>query len=263
MRSLYADKKEEQLADTLSIFGADITALQEMRWIGNGISQNRDFDIYFSCHEKHHLLGVGFLVGKKLKDSVIGFNNISDRLCTLRLRSRFYNISIINVHCHTEDSNDQEKDNFFDQIENAVNACPRHDVKIVLGDFNAKIGRQPEYRQITGAHSLHELSNDNGQRTIELAASLNMVVASTRFPRKDIHKWTWTSPDGVTRNQIDHVLINNRYLSCLSHVRSYRGANCDSDHFLVGAAFRARIGSKKIDLKGRSVKINTEENHLL
>ena len=54
MRSLYADKKEEQLADTLSIFGADITALQEMRWIGNGISQNRDFDIYFSCHEKHH-----------------------------------------------------------------------------------------------------------------------------------------------------------------------------------------------------------------
>ncbi len=93
-------------------------------------------------------------------------------------------------------------------------------------------------------HSLHETSNDNGCRLIDHAVSNNMVISSTCFPHKNIHKATWISPDGLTANQIDHVLIDGRHCSNILDVRSCRGPNIDSDHYLVKVRFRARIRTK-------------------
>jgi hypothetical protein len=57
-----------------------------------------------------------------------------------------------------------------------------------------------------------------------------MVVASILFNHKDIHKMTCRSPDGQTFNQIDHLLIDARHVSNVMDVRTFRGANIDSDH---------------------------------
>jgi len=57
-----------------------------------------------------------------------------------------------------------------------------------------------------------------------------MVVASILFNHKDIHKMTWRSPDGQTFSQIDHLLIDARHVSNVMDVRTFRGANIDSDH---------------------------------
>ena len=54
-------------------------------------------------------------------------------------------------------------------------------------------------------------------------------------------KYTWTSPDGKTHYQIDHVLIDRRWHSSVLDVRSFRGADCDTDHYLVIAKFRERL----------------------
>lgn len=91
--------------------------------------------------------------------------------------------------------------------------------------------------------SLHAVTNDNGQRCIDFAASRGMVVRSTYFPRKDIHKATWTSPDQRTKTQIDHVLIDGRFFSDVTHVRTFRGANIDSDHYLVGVDMRSKLST--------------------
>lgn len=84
--------------------------------------------------------------------------------------------------------------------------------------MNAKIGRETTHQAIMGKESLHKESNDNGERIIDFATSKNMVVLSTCFPRKDIHKYTWRSPDGKTHNQIDHVLIDKRGASGIMQV---------------------------------------------
>jgi hypothetical protein len=67
-----------------------------------------------------------------------------------------------------------------------------------------------------------------------------MVVKSMMFPFQNIHEYTWTSPDGKTHNQIDHILIDRKWLSSLPDVRSFRGADCDTDHYLVVAIVRER-----------------------
>ena len=61
-----------------------------------------------------------------------------------------------------------------------------------------------------GNESLHQDSKGKGVRIVNFATSKNLVVKNTMFPRRNIRKYTWTSPDEKTHNQIDHRLIDRR-----------------------------------------------------
>jgi hypothetical protein len=79
-----------------------------------------------------------------------------------------------------------------------------------------------------GRHGLG-VKNENGELFIDFC----MVIGGTMFIHKRIYKITWESPDGVTKNQIDHITISNKWKKSLLNVRSYRGADIDSGHHLV------------------------------
>ena len=95
-------------------------------------------------------------------------------------------------------------------------------MKIVLGDFNAKVGRENIFKPTIGNESLHQDNNGNGVRIVQFGTSKNLVVKNTIFPHRNFHKCTWTSPDGQTHNQIDHILIDRRWHSSIIDVRSFR-----------------------------------------
>jgi hypothetical protein len=141
----------------------------------------------------------------------------------------------------TEDKCDDTKDSIYEELEGVFNQFPKYHMKILLEDFNAKVGREDIFKPTIGNGSLHETSNDSGVRVVNFATPKNLVVKSTMFPHRKIHKYTWTSPDGKTRYQIDHVLVDRRRQSNLLDVRSFRGADCDMDHYLVAAKLRERL----------------------
>jgi hypothetical protein len=103
---------------------------------------------------------------------------------------------------HLETSDVEEKDGFFDVLERAYDISPRNNIKIVLGNFIAQVGKEAVNYHTTAKNSLHSLVNGNGSLLIQFAVSGNMIIGSTFYPLKDIHRSTCRSPDGVTFNQI-------------------------------------------------------------
>jgi len=126
------------------------------------------------------------------------------------LRGRWRNIIVVNVHAPSEEKSDVSKDSFYEELEQVFDHFPKYHMKILLGDFNEKVGRENIFKPTIGQESLHQDSNDNGVRLVNFATSQNLMVKSTMFPHRNIHKYTWTSPDGKTQNQIYHVLISRR-----------------------------------------------------
>jgi hypothetical protein len=128
-------------------------------------------------------------------------------------------------------------------------------MKILLSDFNAKVGREDIFKPTIENETLHEINNYNGVREVNYATSKNLVVKSTMFPHRNIHKYTWTTPDGKTHNQIDHILIDRRRHSSVIDVSSFRGADCDSDHYLVVTKVREKLTLNKPMFKKMDMEI--------
>jgi hypothetical protein len=108
-------------------------------------------------------------------------------------------------------------------------------MKIMLGDINAKVGRDI-FKPTIGNESLHEDSNDNSFRIVNFATSKSLVVKSTMFPHQSIRKYIWISPDG----KIDYTLIDRIWHSSILDVWSFTGADFETDDCLVAAKARER-----------------------
>ena len=114
-----------------------------------------------------------------------------------------------------------------------MDALPRHDLIIVMGDVNAKIGVQKDGEgRIVGKHVLKDIRNNNGERFVEFCRRNDMAITSTMYPHPEIYKYTWTSPDQRTRNQIDHLAVCGKFRRSIINTRCYRGADIGSDHNL-------------------------------
>jgi exonuclease III len=99
-------------------------------------------------------------------DKRVGF--VSDRMSYIILRGCWCHISVLNVHAPTEDETDDVKDSFYEELERMFDKFPKYHMKILLGDFNAKVGREDIFKPTIGNESLYEISNDNGVRLVNL-----------------------------------------------------------------------------------------------
>jgi len=154
------------------------------------------------------------------------------RLCKIRIKSKYNNLTLISIYAPTEDKTEAEKEKFYDDLQTIFDRTPKSDTVIVLGDANAKLGKEDVYNEVSGKYTLHKLSNSNGEMLLEFALGNNLKVMSTHFQHKKIHKCTWLAPDQMTLNQIDHVLINSEKQELIEDVRM-RGLNIDLDHYLL------------------------------
>lgn len=256
--SLYRAGALTNLTEQLKKYKVTIAALQEIRWKNSDILKTKDYTIFYSGNNTN-TLGTGFAIKKEAVSKVIGFKPENERICSIRLKGKMFNMTLINAHAPTEDAEDHVKEKFYDTLEKIYDLAPRHDIKIVLGDFNAKIGKEVTFRPTIGKESLHEETNNNGLRLIDFASGKCMTISSTKFPHKNIHKATWISPDGYTRNQIDHVLIDRRHGSDIQDVRSYRGADADSDHLLVKIKYKQRISMLQNSQTKRQKRFNNDK----
>jgi hypothetical protein len=94
----------------------------------------------------------------------------------------------IQEYAPAADSPDEIKDEFYDQFSQECEKARKYDILVLLGDFNAKIGREKFIATVAGKYTLHGMISENGKRLGELAARNNMIIKSTCFKHKAIHK---------------------------------------------------------------------------
>ena len=172
----------------------DILGVSETRWTGHGHFISEDFTVLHSGREELHYQGVGIIIQKNSAKSLIGWKPVNERIITARFQIKHAKVTVVQVYAPTETSPAEEKDAFYEQLQTILDDVPSYDVKLVLGDFNAKIG--PDRRGVEttiGPYSSAQNTNDNGERMTMMGSANGLCVGNTLFKHKRIHKMTYQS----------------------------------------------------------------------
>lgn len=259
VRSLYRAGHLTTAISELEWYWLDIIAIQ-VRWLEGGNLKTRNCILFYSGGPRHQL-GFGFIVNDKILPRIKKFRAVDDRIYYIEMEYLCFNVILINGYAPTEDKIKEEiKSIFYESLDTLCDLISPNKVKILLKDINVKVGQEIIYRPIIGKESLwvHRESNDKGTRLINFTLTRNMIVSSTTFAHKDIHKNTWVSPTGQIKNQIDHVTVDRQIKKYIMDVRNIRGSSAISDHFIVRVKIKRRLSvewrKKAIPIK----RINTE-----
>ena len=160
-------------------------------------------------------------------------------------------ISLIAVYAPTEVGSLDSKEMFYAKLDSTTDQCPRGDILIVLGDFNAATGSERDgYEACVGPHGSGN-RNVNSSYFLDYARSRKLRIAGSWFQRPDIHRWTWISNAGGVYKEIDHVLVSTRW-RILRNCRVFRSAEFfATDHRLVIATLGISFKSRRIP-RGRN-----------
>ena len=263
VRTMYEVGKTAQVAAEMKSYNLDVLGICESRWTGSGKKQLASGEtLLFTGHEDEnapHTQGVALMLSKTAERALIGWEAHGPRIltATFRTKKRRLNLNIIQSYAPTNDSNDEDKDAFYNQLQAIIETFPSRDLNILMGDLKAKVGNDNQgYEETMGNHGLGQM-NDNGMRFADLCAINNLVIGGTLFSHKRIHKATWISPDNTTENQIDHVCISRKFRRSLQDVRVKRGAVVASDHHLLVARLKLKLKRNWNKDNGQRQRYNT------
>lgn len=233
-----------------------VIGLSEVRRYGEEIEEHENFIFYYKGETpgKH---GVGFLIHKTLKDEIEEIIGISERIAILNMTFGREKWSIVQIYSPTEQSSHFEIDLFYKQLAKALKENT-HENKIVMGDFNARIGERRTGEDIILGPYCYGKRTRNGEKLIELAYEYNLKILNTQYRNRN--RWTWTSPNGLHHNEIDYILTNKskEFQDC----RTLKGLNFNSNHRMIRAKLSVQHLNKKRHFKAapsRESEYNIEE----
>ena len=162
-------------ARELARYKLDVADVQEVRWDKGGTVREGDYNFSMEKETKIIISEQRLFVPHRIvsKDKRAEF--VSDRMSYIVLRGRWCNIIVLNVHAPSGEKSDSSKDGFYEELEQGFDHFPKYNMKILLGDFKAKVGRENISKPTVGNESLHQDSNDNGVRILNFA---NVKISS-------------------------------------------------------------------------------------
>ena len=153
-----------------------------------------DHYIYYCGQESLRRNGGAIIVNKRVRNAVLGCNLKNDRMISVHLQGKPFNITVIQVYASTSNAEEAEVEQFYEDLQDLLELTPKEDVFFIIGDWNAKVGSQ-ETAGVIGTFGLG-VQNEAGQRLIEFCQENALVIANILFQQHKRRLYTWTSPDG-------------------------------------------------------------------
>lgn len=228
--------KERELMYEFNRANLDMLAITETKRKGCDIVNTEEGHvvIYSGVAEDERAAGgVACIINKRLTQEIQSYRCISERILEVKMKSvikLFKNIIV--VYGPNNDAEKKIKDNFWNTL-NEVTERLGHGSRMILGDFNARVGIRDELNANVLGPFGENVRNDNGCRLLEYARFNNLVVTNTYFKHKMIHMYT---REAITRSEksiIDYVLIDKDNLRTVKDIRILRGAELYTDHYLL------------------------------
>ena len=244
IRSMYQSGKAANIIQEMKRLNIDILGCSEVRWPNSGKTIMDEYHIYYSGDDTaRNRNGVAIIIKREIAKAVIGFTPMSDRVALLKIKSGPSHTNIIQVYAPTAESTEEEIERFYQTLEDSLKLTKKHEINIVMGDFNAKIG-QGTVENVVGRYGLGT-RNERGERLIQFCQETNMVVMNTFFKLHPRRLYTWKAPgdtpERIIRNQIDFINVNKRFQNSITSAKTYPGADVFSDHNLLVANINIRL----------------------
>ena len=190
----------------------NILGISELKWTGMGEFNSDDHYIYYCRQESLRRNRVAIIANKRLWNAVFGCNLKSDRIISVHFQGKPFRV--IQVYALTSNAEEAEVEWFYEDLQDLLQLTPPKYVIFIIDDWNAKVGSQ-EILGVTSKIGL-AVQNEAGQRLVEFCQKNALVIANTLFQQHKRRLYTWTSPDGQHRNQIDYILCSQRWRSSIS-----------------------------------------------
>ena len=245
------ERRSAILARKLARYDIDIAALSETR-----ISAENQFEevgagyTFFTIGQvegKPRQAGVGFAI----KSALVSRLQEHPKAVNLRLTHMKLELAhgqtavLISAYAPTMDAADEVKEEFYSTLNDVVSSVSYKHRLFILGDLNARVGRDySTWPKVLGHHSVGN-ENSNGTLLLQFCAQHELVITNTLFQQANKYKCTWMHPRSRHWHMLDYVITRQKDARDVHLTRVMRGAVCWSDHCLVRSTVILQIVPRK------------------
>lgn len=259
-QSLLQEWRLCELREELKNISWRVIGLAEVRRAGECCVQLENGDIFYHNGIEGGNWGTGFLVNsKRIDQKIIKFQSFSHRVSVLTIQIIKETVKIVQVYAPTKQAKDEEVEDFYTNVQLAVDGKKGVDTLYIIGDFNSRVGVNKGEKCI-GDYGVGE-RNERGERLIEFADANNLKILNT-FYKGDLEtKWTWILPNGESVFEIDFMLAKSS--RGVSRVQVVQEINITSDHRALGLELGASNKKSKRHFVKEKTKLRLNANELV
>jgi hypothetical protein len=253
-RTLSNDAYLSEFENALKKVKYDVIGLSETKRNGEGSIDCADFRFYYNGKTKkskspddEKAASSGFIVNKRWLNNIKMCKCVSFRVLVLILKiNKTSTMGFVQVYAPTSKASENEMNKFYGDVEKAQKMISDCTWKIVMGDWNSKIGLSQDIEcDVMGQYGYGK-RNERGERLIRFCRKSQLVITNTMFKKKPQQKWTW-SLDMKTKNEIDFILTPHK--NCVKNVEVLNSLDFESDHRMVRMTFELNESIQRLKQK--------------
>ena len=142
-------------------------------------------------------------------------------------------LTLIKAYAPTMTNDKETKEHFYRSLDSLLSEIPAADKLILLGDFNARVGKEYEAWPQTLEKFGRGKMNSNGEMLLTMCSEHELAITNTFFNYSDKWYHSWKHPRSKHPTLLDYIIIRRCDQKDLRSTRAMRGAECSTDHFMI------------------------------